>query len=152
MVCTHILPRNNFGALLELPWWLLLAFCPKIFGDGGDLQMVLCQSMMQVLWWRYHNLVGTFKTKNLFEPFALTGSGMSKNFCCECLHPRATSVELQFCITGQRNWFRYKMFYGFGLYYVLGICVTQGKTSAKRKWLVINDVTSESLSVDLLIW
>ena len=31
--------------LVELPYWLLLAFCPKNFGGGGGLQMVLCHSV-----------------------------------------------------------------------------------------------------------
>ena len=29
----------------ELPSWLLFAFASKIFGDGRNLQMVLCNSM-----------------------------------------------------------------------------------------------------------
>ena len=28
------------GGSLESPYWLLLAFCPKILGGGGDLQMI----------------------------------------------------------------------------------------------------------------
>ena len=30
-----------FGGLLESPQWLLLAFCPKIFGGGGNLWMLV---------------------------------------------------------------------------------------------------------------
>ena len=30
-----------FGGSLESPRWLLLAFCSKILGGGGDLQMIL---------------------------------------------------------------------------------------------------------------
>ena len=33
------------GGSLESPCWLHLIFCPKILGDGRDLQMVLCHSM-----------------------------------------------------------------------------------------------------------
>ena len=33
------------GFLFELPSWLLLAFCPKIFGGDGDLRtMVLLEN------------------------------------------------------------------------------------------------------------
>ena len=51
-----------FGGSLESPWWLLLAFCPKILGGGGDLQIVIllkkecCFSGADnVRWWRHSN-------------------------------------------------------------------------------------------------
>ena len=29
------------GGLLELPWWLFLAFCPQNLGDGADLLIMV---------------------------------------------------------------------------------------------------------------
>ena len=71
---------------------LLLAFCPNILGRGGDLQMVLCL-LIQVQWWRYHEVVGTFKPylmqNNLFDVFALTDSKVKKTSGASA-HVRAT--------------------------------------------------------------
>ena len=64
------------GGSLESPWWLLLGFCSKILGGGGDLQMVLCVSM------NAGSVVGTLKSYLMqrisFELSALTASQETK--------------------------------------------------------------------------
>ena len=57
-------------------WDPLAAFCPKILRCGGDQRMVIGE------WWGYHEVVvRAIKTlpyaKELFELFALTGSGVT---------------------------------------------------------------------------
>ena len=43
------------GGSLESPYWLHLAFCPKILGGGGYLGMVLCHSMNAGSLWGQSN-------------------------------------------------------------------------------------------------
>ena len=37
--------KNIIGGSLESPWWLLLAFCPKNLGGGGDVWLLFYHSM-----------------------------------------------------------------------------------------------------------
>ena len=49
------------GGSLESPWWLLLAFCPKILGGGRDLLIVILvekegfNGADNVRWWGHSN-------------------------------------------------------------------------------------------------
>ena len=61
---------------------LLLAFCPKILGGGGDLQMYFCSKMnaARVVW----TIIGGGDTQNLLadkkkiELYALSGGRYTK--------------------------------------------------------------------------
>ena len=63
-ICADKSITNLIGGSLESPYWLLLAFCPKIFGGGGDLGIVFllkneCRlsGVDNHRWWRHSNLL-----------------------------------------------------------------------------------------------
>ena len=73
-------------------WWLLTVtlvvvcgFLPQNFWEvAGTYQWYFVILWMQVQWWAYYEVLGTFKPylmqKNLFELFALTGGRNTKSF------------------------------------------------------------------------
>ena len=79
--------RFIIGGLLESPWWLLLAFCPKILGGSGDLQIIhLLLIWMQLEWCGQSKVVGTLKPYLLFKKnwtFCTLRQQEYKNFSTE---------------------------------------------------------------------
>ena len=85
-------PTLIFGGSVESPLVVTFDLLPQTFKRWWEPTNGTCVILwMQVLWWMYHEVVGTLKNylmqKNLFDLFALTGSGYAKTLGAQALRP-----------------------------------------------------------------
>ena len=66
------------GGWLESPYWLLLAFCPKILGGGRDLRIAILLNNECSLSHDGGDTQTLLVGKKQFELYALWGSGDAK--------------------------------------------------------------------------
>ena len=56
---------GNIWWLVDIPYWLLLPFCPNILGRWGGLWVVFCKSVSAV--WAVSTIIGGWNTQTLIS-------------------------------------------------------------------------------------